>query len=84
MERIRKQPQDNKFEVYPHTQKPKTKLINRDETEKVSFWIFYVFSQQFYIKIWQLFLKKWANSGLFFVYFRPFLMTISIRQIEKA
>ena len=30
------------------------------------------------------FLKKWANPGLFFVYFRPFLITISIIQIEKS
>ena len=29
------------------------------------------------------FLKKWANPGLFFVYFRSFLITISI-QIEKS
>ena len=27
--------------------------------------------------------KKWANPGLFFVYFRSFLITISI-QIEKS
>ena len=27
---------------------------------------------------------KWANRGLFFVYFCPFLITISIIQIEKA
>ena len=27
---------------------------------------------------------KWANPDLFFVYFRPFLITISIIQIEKA
>ena len=26
---------------------------------------------------------KWAKPGLFFVYFRPFLITISIIQIEK-
>ena len=30
------------------------------------------------------FLKKWANPGLFFVYFRYFLDTISIIQIEKS
>ena len=31
-----------------------------------------------------VFLKKWANAGLFFVYFRSFLVnTISI-QIEKS
>ena len=29
------------------------------------------------------FLKKWADPGLFFVYFRHFLITISI-QIEKS
>ena len=29
------------------------------------------------------FLKKWANPGLFFVYFHSFLITISI-QIEKS
>ena len=28
--------------------------------------------------------KKWANPCLFFVYFRPFLITIPIRQIEKG
>ena len=27
--------------------------------------------------------KKWANPDLFFVYFRHFLITISIIQIEK-
>ena len=27
---------------------------------------------------------KWANPGLFFVHFLPFLITISIIQIEKA
>ena len=32
----------------------------------------------------QLFLKKWASPGLFFVYFRSFLVTISIIQIEKS
>ena len=26
----------------------------------------------------------WANPGLYFVYFRPFLITISILQIEKS
>ena len=31
-----------------------------------------------------LFLKKWANPGLFLVYFRSFLITISIIQIEKS
>jgi len=30
------------------------------------------------------FFKKWANPGLFSVYFRPFLITISIIQIEKS
>ena len=30
------------------------------------------------------FYKKWANAGLFFVYFRPFLITIPIIQIEKS
>ena len=30
------------------------------------------------------FLKKWANPGLFFVYFHPFIITISIIQIEKS
>ena len=30
-----------------------------------------------------LIVKKWANPGLFFVYFRSFLITISI-QIEKS
>ena len=30
------------------------------------------------------FKKKWADPGLFFVYFRPFLVTISIIQIEKS
>ena len=28
--------------------------------------------------------KKWANPGLFFVYFCSFLITISIIQIEKS
>ena len=28
--------------------------------------------------------NRWANPGLFFVYFRPFLITISIIQIEKS
>ena len=27
---------------------------------------------------------KWANPGLFFVHFRPFLITISIIQIDKS
>ena len=31
-----------------------------------------------------LFLKKWANPGLFLVYFRSFLITISIIQIERS
>ena len=30
------------------------------------------------------FSKKWANPGLFFVYFRPYLITISIIQIKKS
>ena len=30
------------------------------------------------------FFKKWAKPGLFFAYFRPFLITISIIQIEKT
>ena len=30
------------------------------------------------------FFKKWANPCLFFVYFRPFLTTSSIMQIEKS
>ena len=30
------------------------------------------------------FLNKWANPCLFFVYFSPFLSTISIIQIEKT
>ena len=30
------------------------------------------------------FFKKWANTGLFFVYFRPFLITIWKIQIEKS
>ena len=30
------------------------------------------------------FKKIWANPGLFFAYFRPFLITISIIQIEKV
>ena len=30
------------------------------------------------------YLKKWANPGLFFVYFRHFLITISGIQIEKT
>ena len=34
-------------------------------------------------KILRLF-KKWANPGLFFVYFRLFPITISIIQIEKS
>ena len=29
-------------------------------------------------------LKKWANPGLFYVYFRSFLITISIIPIEKS
>ena len=40
----------------------------------------------FSIKLFQIkgkFFKKWANPGLFFVYFRSFLITISI-QIEKS
>ena len=31
-----------------------------------------------------IFIKKWAYPGLFLVYFRPFLITISIIQIEKS
>ena len=30
------------------------------------------------------FFKNWANPGLFFVYFRPFLIPIFIVQIQKA
>ena len=32
---------------------------------------------------YEFFVKKWANSGPFLVYFRSFLVTISI-QIEKS
>ena len=32
----------------------------------------------------KLFIKKWANPGLFFVYFHYFLITVSIIQIEKS
>ena len=31
-----------------------------------------------------IFIKKWAYHGLFLVYYRPFLITISIIQIEKS
>ena len=31
-----------------------------------------------------IFFLKWANPGIFFVYFRPFLITISIIQIENS
>ena len=36
------------------------------------------------ICIFYTFLKKWADPGLFFVYFHYFLDTISIIQIEKS
>ena len=37
-----------------------------------------------YANIPGLYFNRWANPGLFFVYFRPFLITISIIQIEKS
>ena len=41
----------------------------------------YVFA--FHVTLF-VFFKKWANLGLVSVYFRPFLVTISIILIEKS
>ena len=44
----------------------------------------HLFSFQLYLYPSVFISLKWASPGLFFVYFRPFLVTISIIQIEKS
>ena len=42
----------------------------------------FIINSQYSVKVCNVFFK-WANPGLFYVYFCPFLITISIKQIEK-
>ena len=46
--------------------------------------IFQHFKHRFWVTLAEVRFFKWANPGLFLVYFRSFLITISIIQIERS